>query len=538
MKYIFITGGVVSSLGKGITAASLGRLLKSRGIRVAIGKLDPYLNIDPGNMSPLQHGEVFVTEDGAETDLDLGHYERFIDTNLTQRCNVTTGQIYWSILEKERRGEYLGGTVQVIPHVTNEIKARIRAVAGEDQADVTLVEIGGTVGDIESLPFLEAIRQMRTEVGRDNCLFIHVTLVPFIGAAREVKTKPTQHSVKELRSIGIQPDIIVCRSEQPLSDETRAKIALFCDIDKEAVIENVDVDTIYEVPLMFERQKLDNIVIRRLGLDDVARERDLQEWREMVHRTKNPEYAVQVGIVGKYVALPDAYLSVAEALNHAGIANRTQVHIHWIDAEQIEAGDLTPLEEVDAILVPSGFGERGVEGKIRAVQYCREERIPFFGICLGLQCAVIEFARNRCGLEHAHSTEFHPDTPHPVVDLLPDQKRIAGLGGEMRLGSYPCKLVPGTLAESLYGTSSIGERHRHRYEVNNAYRGILEDAGLVISGVSPDDRLVEIIELPDHPWFIACQFQPEFKSRPNRPHPLFQGFVRAALAHRGVQVAP
>lgn len=534
MKYIFITGGVVSGLGKGITAASLGRLLKSRGLRVAIAKLDPYLNVDPGTMSPLQHGEVFVTDDGAETDLDLGHYERFIDTNLSHRCNVTTGQIYWSILGKERRGEFLGGTVQVIPHVTNEIKDRIRQVTEEREADVTLVEIGGTVGDIEGLPFLEAIRQMKSEVGRDNCLYVHVTLVPFIGAAQEVKTKPTQHSVKELRSLGIQPDIIVCRSEHPLSEETRAKIALFCDIELDAVIENVDAESIYEVPLLFERQRLDNIVIRRLNLS--AGERDLKEWREMVHRIKNPVHEVQVGIVGKYVALPDAYLSVAEALYHAGISNDARVHIQWIDSEQIEAGDLTPLEEIDAILVPGGFGDRGVEGKIRTVQYCRETGVPFLGICLGLQCAVIEYARNVAGLNVANSTEFAADTPEPVVHIPPETRDETEMGGSMRLGSYPCEVQPGTVAHSAYGTKLIRERHRHRYEVNNAYRDLLEKAGLTLSGLSPDGNLVEIVELSTHPWFVASQFHPEWQSRPNRPHPLFYGFVQAALARQGATV--
>lgn len=534
MKYIFITGGVVSGLGKGITAASLGRLLKSRGLRVAIAKLDPYLNVDPGTMSPLQHGEVFVTDDGAETDLDLGHYERFIDTNLSYRCNVTTGQIYWSILTKERRGEFLGGTVQVIPHVTNEIKDRIRQVTEEREADVTLVEIGGTVGDIEGLPFLEAIRQMKAEVGRDNCLYVHVTLVPFIGASQEVKTKPTQHSVKELRSLGIQPDIIVCRSEHPLSEETKAKIALFCDIDVEAVIENVDVETIYEVPLLFEQQRLDNIVIRRLNLS--AGERDLKEWREMVDRIKNPLHEVTVGVVGKYVALPDAYLSVAEALNHAGISNDARVNIQWIDSEQIEAGDLSPLEEVDAILVPGGFGDRGVEGKIRAVQFCRENGVPFLGICLGLQCAVIEYARNVLGLESANSTEFAPDTPYPVVHIPPENRDDTEMGGTMRRGSYPCELQPGTVAYDAYKTKLIHERHRHRYEVNNEYRKLLEDAGMTFSGLSPDGKLIEIVELSNHPWFVASQFHPEWQSRPNRPHPLFYGFVQAALARQGARV--
>lgn len=534
MKYIFVTGGVVSSLGKGITAASLGRLLKSRGLRVAIAKLDPYLNVDPGTMSPLQHGEVFVTDDGAETDLDLGHYERFIDVNLSKLCNVTTGKIYWSILGKERRGDFLGGTVQVIPHVTNEIKDRIQRVAHENEVDVVIIEIGGTVGDIESLPFLEAIRQMKSDVGRDNCLYLHVTLVPFVGAARELKTKPTQHSVKELRSIGIQPDIIVCRSEQALSEDIKSKIALFCDIDRKAVIPNVDAQTIYEVPLLFEREGLDHIVIERLGLK--AGERDLAEWRAMVERIKQPTHEVTVGIVGKYVALPDAYLSVAEALAHAGITNDTRVHVSWINAEELEEGHFDALRQVDAVLVPGGFGDRGIEGKIRAVKYCREQGIPFFGICLGMQCAVIEFARNVCGLTGAHSSEFDPGTPHPVIDLMPEQQDVEEMGGTMRLGLSPCAVEENTLVRKAYGESVIYERHRHRYEVNNAYRRALSEAGMVLSGLSPDKRLVETIELPTHPWFVAVQFHPEWRSRPNRPHPLFHSFVQAAMARRGIGV--
>lgn len=538
MKYVFVTGGVVSSLGKGITAAALGRLLKNRGLRVAIAKLDPYLNIDPGTMSPLQHGEVYVTDDGGETDLDLGHYERFIDTNLSKDCNVTTGRIYSSILAKERRGEFLGGTVQVIPHVTNEIKSRITQVASENNADVVIVEIGGTVGDIESLPFLEAIRQMKSDVGRDSCLFLHVTLVPYVGAAGELKTKPTQHSVKELRSIGIQPDIIVCRSEQPLSEDIREKIALFCDIDSEAVIPNVDAETIYEVPLIFDAEGLDDIVIQRLKLN--AGEGNLDDWRAMVERIKRPAHEVTIGIVGKYVSLPDAYLSTAEALRHAGISNDTRVHIEYISAEAIEEQGTELLYGLDAVLVPGGFGIRGVEGKLQTIRYCREQRVPFLGVCLGMQAAVIEFARNVCGLPEANSTEFDPDTPHPLIHLSSSQKGVKNLGGTMRLGLAQARLLPNTIMYKAYGESVIAERHRHRYEVNNQYRGILSEGGLVISGNSLDDELVESIELPieKHPWFVAVQFHPGYRSRPNRPHPLFHGFVQAALAHRGVNAAP
>jgi len=527
-KYVFVTGGVVSGLGKGITAASLGRLLKSRGIDVTIAKLDPYINVDPGTMSPLQHGEVFVTDDGAETDLDLGHYERFMDVNLTGMSNVTTGKIYWSIINKERRGEFLGSTVQVIPHVTNEIKEHIRKVAETTGAEVVIIEIGGTVGDIESLPFLEAIRQMKGDVGRDSCLYVHVTLVPYVGAARELKTKPTQHSVKELRSIGIQPDIIVCRSEKPLSDEIKKKIALFCDIEPEAVIPNCDAESIYEVPLHFEKEGLDELVIRRLGLKAGAR--DLSEWRAMVERIKNPTHTVRVGIVGKYVALPDAYMSIAESLCHGGIANDARVEISWISSEDVEAqGAERTLAGLDAVLVPGGFGHRGIEGKIEAARYCRENGVPFFGICLGMQCAVIEFARNVCGLEGAHSSEIDPETPYPVIDLLPEQKNVEDLGGTMRLGLYPCVLLKGSKAHAMYGEDVVHERHRHRYEVNNDFREVLGAKGMVFSGLSPDGSLVEMMELSDHPWFIGCQFHPELKSRPNRPHPLFQGFVRAAL---------
>ncbi len=533
-KYIFITGGVVSSLGKGITAASLGCLLKSRGVSVSILKLDPYINVDPGTMSPYQHGEVFVTDDGAETDLDLGHYERFIDENLSKSNNVTTGKIYWSIITKERRGDFLGGTVQVIPHVTNEIKERIHRVAKESQADVVIVEVGGTVGDIESLPFLEAIRQFKSEIGRDDVMYIHVTLMPYIGAASELKTKPTQHSVKELRSIGIQPDVIVCRSEKPLSNELKAKIALFCDISKDAVIPNLDAKTIYEVPLLLEQAGLDDIVIKRLHLQ--CNERDLKVWREIVAKIKSPKYKVTIAIVGKYVSLPDAYLSVAEALRHAGIAHETQINIKWVNSETIEKdGPEKVIGQVDGILVPGGFGNRGIEGKIAAIKMAREQNIPYLGICLGMQCAVIEFSRNVCGMKGANSSEFDPASPYPVIDLLPEQKEIADMGGTMRLGLDPVKIAPGeSLAYQAYQQELIYERHRHRYEVNNQFLAKMEQAGLKITGILPDRHLVEIVEIPSHPWFVATQYHPEFKSRPHRPQPLFKGFVGAALKYNKV----
>lgn len=532
-KYIFVTGGVVSSLGKGITAASLGCLLKSRGLSVSILKLDPYINVDPGTMSPYQHGEVFVTDDGAETDLDLGHYERFIDVNLSKSNNVTTGKIYWSVITKERKGDYLGGTVQVIPHITNEIKERIHRVAKESQADVVIVEIGGTVGDIESLPFLEAIRQFKNDVGRDDAMYIHVTLMPFIGAASELKTKPTQHSVKELRGIGIQPDVIVCRSQNPISEELKAKIALFCDINKKAVIPNLDADTIYEVPLLMEENGLDQIVIERLRLD--CQERDMAIWRSMVTKLKNLKNKVTIAIVGKYVALPDAYLSVAEALRHGGITHDTAVKIKWVDSEEIERGDIQKvIGAVDGILVPGGFGHRGVEGKIAAITWARENKIPFLGICLGMQLAVIEFARNKAGFAGANSAEFNPDAPYLIVDLLPEQKEIEDMGGTMRLGLDPVKILPDTLAYQAYQQELIYERHRHRYEVNNQYINKLQQAGLKVVGLLPDRQLVEMVELPDHPWFVASQFHPEFKSRPLRPHPLFRDFVGAAVKyHQG-----
>lgn len=526
-KYIFVTGGVVSSLGKGITAASLGRLLKARGLKVAIQKFDPYINVDPGTMSPYQHGEVFVTDDGAETDLDLGHYERFIDNDLSRSCNITTGQIYWSVLNKERRGDYLGGTVQVIPHITNEIKDSVYKVARETQPHVVITEIGGTVGDIESLPFLEAIRQIKSDIGKDNVMYIHVTLVPFLKAAGEAKTKPTQHSVKELRSIGIQPDCIVCRSEKPLSKDMEEKLALFCDIDKDAVIQAVDAETIYEVPLVLESEGLDDIVIEKLGLQ--CGQADLEEWKQTVNKIKNPKHCVTIALVGKYVELPDAYMSVAESLRHAGIHHEAKVNIKWVYSGDLEKGNIEDyLGDADGILVPGGFGDRGIEGKINAIKYARENKIPFLGICLGMQMAVVEFARSVAGLE-ANSFEFDPSSKAPVIDLLPEQKEIEELGGTMRLGAYPCRLQEGTKAHAAYGQADISERHRHRLEFNNEYREILTKHGLILSGLSLDGRLVEVVEIADHPWFVGCQYHPEFKSRPNRPHPLFRDFVGASL---------
>ena len=530
-KYIFVTGGVVSSLGKGITAASLGRLLKNRGIKVTIQKFDPYINIDPGTMSPYQHGEVFVTDDGAETDLDLGHYERFIDINLTKRSNITTGKVYASVLNKERHGDYLGSTVQVIPHITNEIKQRVYDVAKADNADVVITEIGGTVGDIESLPFLEAIRQVKKEVGKNDALYIHVTLLPYITAAGELKTKPTQHSVKELRAIGIQPDILVCRTEQPIPREMKEKIALFCDVDADAVIENRTASTIYEVPLMMQQEGLDRIVLEKMEMKfDPS---NMDTWEKMVFKINHPAKKVKIAVVGKYVALPDAYMSVTEALHHGGIENDAQVKITWIHAEELERSDVD-LDEIfvgcKGILVPGGFGDRGVEGKIRAIQYAREKHIPFLGLCLGMQCAVIEFARHVAGLTGAHSTEFVPETPYPVIALMEEQHGIEEKGGTMRLGAYPCVLAEGTRSYEAYAMAGISERHRHRFEFNNAYRARLVEHGMVIAGESPDHHLVEVIEIAGHPWFVASQFHPELKSRPNHPHPLFGGFVRAALA--------
>ena len=533
-KYIFVTGGVVSSLGKGITAASLGRLLKSRGYKVTVQKFDPYINIDPGTMSPYQHGEVFVTDDGAETDLDLGHYERFIDINLSKSSNVTTGKIYQSVITKERRGDYLGGTVQVIPHITNEIKSRVFRVGNNENADFVITEIGGTVGDIESLPFLEAIRQVKKDVGKNDVLYIHVTLVPYIGAAGELKTKPTQHSVKELRSIGITPDILVCRSEHPMSEDMIAKLAMFCDVDKEAVIQNLTAKSIYEVPELLEKQHMDDIVLKKLDMP--LKEKDMSGWHDMVARIlKHYDRKVTIAVAGKYVELQDAYISITESLKHAALHNEAELDIRWVNAEKIEAPGTNldkVFEGVDGILVPGGFGDRGIEGKISAVQYAREHKIPFFGICLGMQCAVIEFARNVCGLQDANSSEFKADVP-AVIDLMPDQVDIEDKGGTMRLGLYPCKVYPGTLTEKAYGQPLIYERHRHRYEFNNEFRDMMVEKGLVLSGISPDNRLVEIVELPEseHPWFLGCQFHPEFKSRPTRSHPLFRDFIAAALEY-------
>ncbi len=527
-KYIFVTGGVVSSLGKGITAASLGRLLKNRGLKVTIQKFDPYINVDPGTMSPYQHGEVFVTDDGAETDLDLGHYERFIDINLSKNNNVTSGKIYSSVITKERRGDYLGGTVQVIPHITNEIKDRVFRAGKEAGSDVVITEIGGTVGDIESLPFLEAIRQIKSDIGRDNVMYIHVTLIPYIKAAGEVKTKPTQHSVKELRSIGIQPNVIVCRTEHPLAEDLKRKIGLFCDIDANAVVECRDASTLYEVPLMLREEGLDEIVVNHLKLK--TEQPDMREWESLVKRVKSLHKTTEIAIVGKYVALHDAYLSIVESLEHAGIASDSDVKIRWLHADELtEENAHEQLQGVHGILVPGGFGDRGIEGKITAIKYARENKIPFFGICLGMQVAVIEYARNVVGLAGANSSEINSSTPYPVIDLLPDQKDIEDMGGTMRLGLYPCKLKPGTLAAREYGDELVYERHRHRYEFNNEYREAIEKAGLTISGTSPDGRLVEMVEMADHPWFLAVQFHPEFTSRPNRPQPLFRGFVQAAL---------
>lgn len=530
-KYIFVTGGVVSALGKGITAASLGRLLKNRGLKVSIQKFDPYLNVDPGTMSPYQHGEVFVTDDGAETDLDLGHYERFIDENLTQNSNITTGRIYWSVISKERRGEYLGGTVQVIPHITNAIKDKVYRAAKERDVDVVITEIGGTVGDIESQPFLEAIRQVRSEVGGDNVCFIHVTLVPYLGKAGELKTKPTQHSVKELRTIGIQPDIIVCRSEKELSEDIKNKIGLFCNIDGRSVIQNLDADHLYEVPLMLHAEGLDNLVCEKLHLG--CKDIDNSEWIDMVQRIKNLEDEVTIALVGKYVELHDAYISVVEALSHGGLANNTKVNIKWVNSEELESQDVNEvLKGVQGILVPGGFGDRGVEGKIDAIRWARENKVPFLGICLGMQCAVIEFARNVLGLEGAHSSELNPETKYPVIDIMPEQKDIEDLGGTMRLGVYPCKLDEETKAYDCYKDEVIYERHRHRYEFNNEYKKEIIENGMTIAGTSPDGRLVEIVEIEYHPWFVAAQFHPELKSRPNRPHPLFTGFIEAAVAEK------
>ena len=530
-KYIFVTGGVVSSLGKGITAASLGRLLKNRGLKVSIQKFDPYINIDPGTMSPYQHGEVFVTDDGAETDLDLGHYERFIDENLSKSSNVTTGKIYWSVITKERKGDYLGGTVQVIPHITNEIKERVYRVARETEADVVITEIGGTVGDIESQPFLEAIRQVKYEVGVENVCFIHVTLVPYLGKSGELKTKPTQHSVKELRSIGIQPDIIVCRSEKPIPEDHKRKIGLFCNVDSKSVIQNLDAENLYEVPLMLHNEGLDTLLCKKLNLS--CNEIDNTEWSAMVDKIKHLSKSVNIALVGKYVELHDAYISVVEALSHGGYANDANVNIMWINSVDVtreNAADV--LSNADGILIPGGFGDRGIDGKIEAIKYARENNVPLLGICLGMQCSVIEFARDVLNLKGAHSSEIDPATPYPVIDLMPDQKDIDEKGGTMRLGLYPCKLAKGTKSAMAYGEEVIYERHRHRYEFNNEYRKQLTAAGMVLAGTSPDGKLVEIVELPDHPWFVGVQFHPELKSRPNRPHPLFREFIKASLENK------
>lgn len=530
-KYIFITGGVVSGLGKGITAASLGRLLKSRGLKVTAQKLDPYLNVDPGTMNPVQHGEVFVTDDGAETDLDLGHYERFIDESLSQNSNLTSGRVYWKVITDERKGVYGGQTIQIIPHVTNEIKRSISRNA-DTGADVCLVEIGGTVGDIESQPFLEAIRQFAVEAGRENCLFIHVTLVPYLAASDELKSKPTQHSVKEMLSIGINPDIIVCRTEHQLTDEIKHKISLFCNVDPECVIENNNCDILYAVPIMLHQQHMDDVVIRKLGIDCPGAP-DLTDWQEMLDALRHPVQTVKIGLVGKYVELHDSYISVNEALKHGGIATHSAVDIHWIDSETLEGDDVdldAILGDMDGILVPGGFGSRGIEGKINACRYARTHGVPYLGICLGMQIAIIEFARDVLGMADANSAEIDPSTTHPVIDILPEQKDVTDMGGTMRLGQYPCTLNPESKAYSLYGASMIYERHRHRYEVNNDYRPDLLNGGMIFAGTSPDNHIVEMVEIPDHPWFVAGQFHPEFKSRPNRPHPLFRGFVTAAAA--------
>lgn len=528
-KYIFVTGGVVSGLGKGITAASLGRLLKARGLKVTAQKLDPYLNVDPGTMNPVQHGEVFVTDDGAETDLDLGHYERFIDASLNQNSNLTSGRVYWKVITDERKGIYGGQTIQIIPHVTNEIKRTILNNAEVTGADICLVEIGGTVGDIESQPFVEAIRQFAVDVGRENCLFIHVTLVPYLAASDELKSKPTQHSVKEMLSLGIHPDIIVCRTEHPLTDEIRRKIALFCNVDKECVIENNNCDILYAVPMMLKEQKMDEVVLKKLGIEDTGA--DLKDWEHMLYALRNPKQTVKIAMVGKYVELHDSYISVNEALKHGGIETRSAVDIHWIDSESLE-GENVNLDEIlgdmDGILVPGGFGSRGIEGKILACNYARTHSIPYLGICLGMQIAIIEFARNVLGYKDANSAEINPDTPYPVIDILPEQKEVTDMGGTMRLGQYPCVLNPEAKAFALYGKTMIYERHRHRYEVNNDYRDALQKGGMIFAGTSPDNHIVEMIEIPDHPWFTAGQFHPEFKSRPNKPHPLFRGFVTAA----------
>lgn len=528
VKYVFVTGGVVSGLGKGITAASLGRLLKARGYSVTMQKFDPYINIDPGTMNPIQHGEVFVTDDGAETDLDLGHYERFIDESLGKNSNVTSGKVYWSVLSKERRGDFGGGTVQVIPHITNEIKSRFHRNFSTSETEIAIIEVGGTVGDIESQPFLEAIRQFQHEVGHDNAILIHVTLIPYLKASGELKTKPTQASVKDLQGMGIWPDIIVCRSEHPLDNGIRGKIALFCNVPKDHVLQNLDVDVLYEAPLAMEKEHLAEVACKCLKLE--CPEPDLADWHAMIDAWKHPEHEVTVALVGKYTQLHDAYISVVEALKHGGVANRTKVNIKWVDSETVtpeNAGEI--LHDVKGILVPGGFGDRGINGKIYAIQYAREHHIPFLGLCLGMQLAIVEFARNVIGFDDAHSVELDPATTHPVIHLMPDQNGIEDIGGTLRLGSYPCVLDKTSLAYALYGEETIHERHRHRYEVNNDFRSVLTEHGMKLCGMSPDGRIVEMIELPEHPWFVATQAHPELKSRPNRPHPLFKGFIEAAL---------
>ena len=527
-KYVFVTGGVVSSVGKGVTAASIGRLLKSRGVSVSIQKLDPYINVDPGTLSPYQHGEVFVLEDGSETDLDLGHYERFIDENLTAASNVTTGQVYSEVIAKERRGDFLGGTIQVIPHITNEIKRRIGLVAVESKADVVIVEVGGTVGDIEGLPFLEAIRQMRKDIGRENVLCVHITYVPYISATGELKSKPTQHSVIQLRSVGIQPDVIVCRADYPLDEPLKDKVSLFCDVEKRAVIPLVTADNIYKVPLILEEAGLGQFISERLSLPQA--EPDLDSWRQLIAEIERPKPELCIGVVGKYISLLDAYISVREALSHAALAHGRNLRIEWISAEELEKDrDLARLAGVAGIVVPGGFGYRGIEGKIMAARYAREHKVPYLGLCLGLQVMVIELARHAVGSDEPNSTEFNISTKYPVIDLLPEQRAISDMGGTMRLGTYPCRLVPGTKTAAAYGQQLVHERHRHRFELNNRYRDLLTNAGMVFSGLSPDGRLVEITELRDHPWMVACQFHPEFKSRPGKPHPLFSGFIKAAI---------
>ncbi len=531
VKYVFVTGGVVSGLGKGITAASLGRLLKARGYKVTMQKFDPYINIDPGTMNPIQHGEVFVTDDGAETDLDLGHYERFIDESLTKNSNVTTGKVYWSVLQKERRGDFGGGTVQVIPHITNEIKSRFYRNFTSEDTHIAIIEVGGTVGDIESQPFLEAIRQFQHEVGHENAILIHVTLIPYIKASGELKTKPTQASVKELQGMGIQPDIIVCRSELPLDQSLKDKIALFCNVPSSHVLQNLDVEYLYEAPLAMEKENLAKVACESLHLE--CPEPDLKDWEMMVDALRHPNGDVTIALVGKYIALHDAYISVVEALKHGGIAAHTTVNIKWVDSEDVTPENMDEIfSDVSGILVPGGFGSRGVEGKILAAQYAREHRMPYLGLCLGMQVAIIEYARHVCGFNDAHSIELDPNTTHPVIALMPDQSGVEDIGGTLRLGSYPCVLDPSSLACKVYGTTEIEERHRHRYEVNNDFRAPLTEKGMKLCGTSPDGRIVEMIEIPDHPWFLATQAHPELKSRPNRPHPLFKGFVAAATVFR------